>query len=162
MNARPLLATALAAAVLTAVPMTAQAKELALIDRSTYDAAATVDTSSVHVAHATAGELGGFLDLTIRAQDGSLPATRGACETADVDAVLTVAPGEVLSVRTTGDLCMHQFAPVLVLNAAYDGKDLSYSGTAHRKAKGVGDGLIAASNSLGFGFGASFSGSVRW
>lgn len=165
MRTRPVLATALAAAVLAVTPLaatTAQAKELESISKTTFDSAATVTGSTVHIAHATAGELGGYLDLTITAQDGTLPDVPDTCETADVDAVVTVAPGETLTVHTTGDVCTPRFGTTLVLNAYFAPSDLQYAGTAHKKAKGVGDGLIAASNGTFFGWGASFSGQVRW
>jgi hypothetical protein len=48
------------------------------------------------------------------------------------------------------------------MQAYFDKKDLSYSGTEHSKAKVVGDGSISASNAIFFGFAASFSTSVRW
>lgn len=165
MRTRPVLATALAAAVLAVTPLattSAQAKELERIDKTTFDSAATVTESTVHIAHATAGEVGGYLDLTIIAQDGSLPAVPNTCETADVDAVVTLSPGESVTVHTSGDICTQRFDTTLALNAYFAPEDLQYAGTAHKKAKGVGDGIIAASNATFFGWGASFSGQVRW
>jgi hypothetical protein len=166
MRTRPLLAAAVAAAAVVLTPLatgTAQAKSLETIDKTTFDSSATVTASTIHIDNATAGELGGYLDLTITAQDGALPTAAGACETADVDAVVTVAPGETLTVHTTGDICAHPFsASTLTLTAYYGDGDLAYAGTAHKKAKVVGDGLISASNGTFFGWGASFSGQVRW
>jgi hypothetical protein len=162
MRTRSLLATAAAAAALTAVPFAAQATSLEYVDRSTFDAAPTVTASSMHLDGATSGELGGFLDIVATAQDGALPTERGACDPVDVDAVLTVSPGEQLTVHSTGEVCMHQFADTLILLSYFDKKDMTYTGTAHNKAKVVGDGMVSAGNALGFGFVASFSSSVRW
>jgi hypothetical protein len=162
MRTRSLLATAVAAAALTAVPFAAQASSVEYVDRSTFDGAPAVSTSSMHLDGATSGELGGFLDIVATAQDGTLPTERGACDPVDVAAVLTVAPGEQLAVHSSGEVCMHQFADTLTLLSYFDKKDLTYSGTAHHKAKVVGDGMISAGNGLGFGFVASFSSSVRW
>ena len=162
MRTRPILATALVAATLAVVPLAAHAADAELVSRSTFDSAPTVSSSTIHVDGATAGPLGGFLDLTARAQDGTLPAVQGDCEVADVTAVLTLSPGEQLAVSTTGEICMHQFSPTLVLQSYFDKQDVTYAGTEHRKAKIVGDGSIAASNGTFLGFGASFSTSVRW
>ena len=162
MRHRTLLATAVAAAALTAVPLTAQATTAEYLDRSNFDAAPDVTASSVHLDGATSGELGGFLDIVATAQDGTLPTERGACDPVDVAAVLTVSPGEQLTVHTTGEVCMHQFADTLILQSYFGKNDMTYSGTAHHKAKVVGDGMISAGNALGFGFVASFSSSVRW
>jgi hypothetical protein len=162
MHARTVLATTLATAALTAIPLAAQATDVEYLDRSNFDAAPEVTASSVHLDGATRGELGGFLDLRITAQDGTLPTGRGACDPVAVDAVLTVAPGDQIAVSTTGEVCMHQFADTLILVSYFDKKDATYTGTAHHKAKVVGDGMISSSNALGFGFVSSFTTSVRW
>jgi hypothetical protein len=162
MRPRTLLATTLASAALAALPLTAQAATAEYVDRSTFDGAPEVMASSLHLDGATRGELGGFLDLNVTAQDGTLPTARGACEPVAVDAVLTVSPGEQLTVATTGEACVHQFADTLIVTSYFGKKDLTYAGTAHQKAKVVGDGMISASNSLGFGYLASFTASVRW
>jgi hypothetical protein len=162
MRPRTLLATALAAAALSAVPLTAQATSVEYIDRSNFDAAPEVSASSLHLDGWTSGEIGGFLDIVATAQDGSLPTERGACDPVDVDAVLTVSPGEQLTVHSSGEVCMHQFADSLILLSYFDKTDMTYSGTAHHKAKAVGDGMISSGNALGFGFVSSFTASVRW
>ncbi len=162
MRIRPLLATVVAAAALATVPVTAQARSVENIDRRIFDSSPEVSASSLHLDGSTAGELGGFLDLVVTAKDGSLPTEQGACDRVHVDAVLTVSPGEQLTVHTRGEVCMHQFSPTLILNASFRNRHATYSGTAHRKVRVVGDGLIAASNSLGYGYGASFSSAVRW
>lgn len=162
MRHRALLATALATAALTAVPLAAQAGDVEYIDRSNFDAAPEVTASSLHLDGATRGELGGFLDLRVTAQDGTLPTEHGACDPVDVDALLTTSPGEQLAVRTTGEVCMHQFGDTLILTSYFGKKDVTYSGTAHSKVKVVGDGMISASNGIGFGFVSSFSAAVRW
>ncbi len=162
MHARPLLVTALAAATLLAVPTAAGAGTVEQLDRRTFDPSPVVTDSTIHLAGATAGPLGGFLDLTVRAQDGTLPTAPGACDAADVEAVLTVSPGETLTVSTTGEVCMHRFSTTLTVLAYFDKKDATWSGTEHRKAKVVGDGLVSASNGVFSGFGASVSAALRW
>ena len=162
MRLRPLAATALATAVLVAIPLTAQAKQTEMIDRRTFDPAATVTSSTIHVAGDTAGELGGHLDLTVTAQDGSLPSGNGECDPVDVAAAWTVSPGERLDVRAAGEVCMHPFATTLTLNAYFGNDDVTYTGEAHKKVRMAGDGMVGASNSLGFGFGASIFAPVRW
>jgi hypothetical protein len=67
----------------------------------------------------------------------------------------------VLTVVTTGEACAHIVDGTLQVNAFFGPKDVTYTGTEHKKAKLVGDGLIAAAHRL-FGGQASFSGSFRW
>ena len=166
MRTRPLVAATVAAAALAVTPLTtgtAQAADLENINKTAFDSTPTVTASAVHIGNATAGALGSYLDLTITAPDGTLPTAAGACETADVQAVVTVSPGETLSVRTTGEVCTHEFSPsTLMLNAYFDSGDLQYAGTAHKKAKAVGDGMISASNGTMLGWGLAFSSQVRW
>jgi len=40
------------------------------------------------------------MDVTVNAPDGRLPTAFGSCEPVDVTAVVTVSPGEVLTVNT--------------------------------------------------------------
>jgi hypothetical protein len=163
MRSRPLLATAAAAAVLTAVPFSAHAcqRPAELIDRSAYDGTVEQTADSFHLAGATSGELGGYLDVLVTAKDGSLPTGSDVCERAIVTTVLTVAPGETLSARVKGDLCTGFYGDSMTVNATVRTNDLHYTGTAHRKPKVVGDGLVAAGVSSIGGL-ASFSASVRW
>jgi hypothetical protein len=165
MRSRSLLATAAATAALTLVPLAAQAasqRPAELIDRFAYDAVADQTPGSFHIANATNGELGGYLDLLVEANDGSLPTGPNACEPAIVTTVLTVSPGEVLSSRTRGDLCTGPFGDSMTVNSTVRTRNLSYSGTAHHKPKIVGDGLIAA-GVFAPGYGqATFSASIRW
>ncbi len=162
MRTRLPLAAALVAVALSAAPASAQTRTVENISRSTFDSSPVVTASSLHIDGATAGELGGFLDLVVTAKDGSLPTAQGACDRVHVDAVLTVSPGEQLTVHTKGEVCMHQFSPTLILNASFRNRHVTYTGTAHGRVKVVGDGLIAASNSTFFGYGASVSAAVRW
>jgi hypothetical protein len=78
-----------------------------------------------------------------------------------VTAVLTVSPGEVLTVHTTGEACAHISDGTLVVNAYFGKKDVSYEGSEHKKAAVIGDGLIAAAHHW-YGGQASFMGTVRW
>ena len=103
MRARSLLLAATAAVAITALPMTAQAADSELIDRANYDATVDETLASMHMAAATRGELGGYLDVTLTADDGTLPVGSNVCEAATVDAVLTIAPGEKFTVRAPGE-----------------------------------------------------------
>lgn len=164
MRPRSLLVTATAAAALTAIPLTAQAcqRPAELIDRFAYDATVEQTAGSFHIAGATSGELGGYLDVIVATKDGSLPTGSDVCEPAIVTTVLTVSPGETRSSRVKGDLCTGFYGDSMTVNATVRTKDLHYSGTAHHKPRVVGDGLIAAGVFLpGYGQ-ATFSASVRW
>jgi hypothetical protein len=120
-----------------------------------------VSASSWHFDGPTAGALGGALDLVVDATDGSFPTTPGAREPVDVRADLQVSPGEVLTVTTVGEACAHVVDASLTVNAYFGRGDVNYAGAAHKKAKIVGDGLIAASYGW-LGGRASISTSVRW
>lgn len=158
-----LLATAAVAVALSAAPVAAQAAQTESISRSTYDAGVERTAASLRVAGATSGELGGYLDVTVTAADGSLPTGSSVCEPATVDAVLTVSPGETLSVTTSGDLCTSfSGESARTFNGYFGSKDLTYDGTAHRKVRVAGDGLIAFSDISWFGGQASFSAALRW
>lgn len=161
MRIRTLLTTGAAVVVSVALPMSAQAKTTELVDRSLFDSTPQRTASSLHLDGPTAGPLGGALDLTITARDGSLPTEWGACEPVDVTAALTISPGEVLSVATTGEACAHQFSGVLQVNAYFDRMNVSYDGAEHKKVKLVGDGLIAAAHQW-YGGQASFSAAFSW
>lgn len=132
------------------------------LSRRTYDSAPVRTAGSWHIDGATAGPLGGYLDVTATAADGTLPTANGACEAVDVRAVLTVSPGEVLTVETSnGEACVHQFGGTLSLNAYFGKKDVTYEGTEHSKVKVLGDGLIAAGQ-LFTGAQATFDATLRW
>ena len=162
MRPRSLLAAAAAAIALSALPMTAQAATTELIDRSAYDSTTEVTAGSLHIDGATRGELGGYLDVTVTAADGSLPVGSNACEAASVDAVLTLSPGETLTAQVAGEICTGFYGDNYTVNAAVRSRQLDYEGTAHRKAKVVGDGLISASYVPWFGGQAGFSATVKW
>ena len=85
MRARSLLVATTAAVAFTALPMTAQASDSEWIDRANYDATVDRTPASLHIAAATRGELGGYLDATLTAEDGTLPVGSNVCEPATVD-----------------------------------------------------------------------------
>ena len=158
MYARSTLTAALAAAALTLVTPAAQAATSDRFDRSAFDSAPVVTASGYAMSAATAGELGGHLSLTVQATDNTLPAP-GQCETADVHALLTVAPGESFEIDTTGELCSHFIDGTPTLNAYFGNKEVQYAGS-HRRAR-VSDGMIAFTKSF-LGAQGSVGMSVRW
>jgi len=162
MRTRTVLTTGVAAAVLTvALPLSAQARETESISRSLFDSTPERTVSSLRIDGPTAGPLGGALDLTVTALDGSLPTVRGATEPVEVTAVLTLSPGEVLTITTTGEASVHPFGDVLTALAYFDKKDVTYEGTEHHKVKVVGDGLISAGQQW-YGGQASVSATYAW
>lgn len=158
MHARKILTTTVAAATLMLVAPAAQAAQVDRFDRSAFDSSPVVTGSGYEMSGPTAGELGGHLSLTVLASDGTLPA-QGQCEEADVDAVLTVSPGEVFEIRTTGELCSHFIDGTPTLNAYFGRKEVEYAGT--RKRARVSDGIIGFKNSF-FGAQGSVGLTVRW
>jgi len=158
MHARSTLTAAFAAAALILVIPAAQAAASDRFDRSAFDGAPVVTGSGYAMSGATAGELGGHLSLSVQATDGTLPA-QGQCETADVQAVLTVAPGESFAIDTTGELCSHFIDGTPTLNAYFGAKQVSYTGT-HKHAR-VSDGIIGFKNGF-IGAQGSIGLSVRW
>jgi hypothetical protein len=162
MRTRSLLIAATTALVLSTPPLVAQAATTELIDRSTYDSSVERSESMLRIAGETRGELGGYLDVTVTAADGSLPTGSQVCEPAVVEAVTTLSPGETLAATVPGEVCTGFYGDSLTVNAAVRTKQLTYDGTAHKKAKVVGDGLVAASVVPWFGGQASFSASVKW
>ena len=157
MHARSLTVALLTAALILVAPA-AQGATLDRFDRSAFDSAPVVTGSGYTMSGATAGELGGHLTLSVQASDGTLPA-QGQCETADVQAVLTVAPGETFSITTKGELCSHFIAGTPTLNAYFGTKQVSYSGS-HKRAR-VTNGIIGFTNSF-IGAQGSVGLSVRW
>jgi hypothetical protein len=157
-NLTPTLTATLALAALTLVTPAAHAATPDRFDRSAFDSAPVVTASGYAMSAATAGELGGHLRLAVQAIDNTLPAP-GQCETADVQAVLTVAPGESFEIDTTGELCSHFIDGTPTLNAYFDNKQVTYTGT-HKHAR-VSDGIIGFTNSF-MGAQASVGLSVRW
>ncbi len=126
-----------------------------------FDGTPVRTASTFEVAGPTAGPLGASYELSVTAADGTLPTAFGSCEPVDVAAVLTVSPGEVLTVHTHGEACAHISDGTLGVNAYFGKKDLSYEGSEHKKAAVVGDGLIAAAHHW-YGGQATFMGTVRW
>lgn len=163
MHRRSLVAAAaLAAATVVTSGAAVAAPTTENLSRRTFDSAPELTSSTWRIDGATAGPLGGYLDLTATARDGALPTAPGDCERADVTAVLTVSPGEVLTVNTRrGEVCVHPFGGTLSLNAWFRNRHLTYAGTEHCRVRVVGDGLLAASQS-GIGDQATFNASLRW
>ena len=160
MRIRTTVTAAAAGTALVLVAPSADAATLTRFDRSAYDAAPVVTAAGYSISAATSGELGGYLTLSVRATDGSMP-SQGQCEPAAVHAVLTVAPGEQFTIDTTGDLCSHVVDGSPSVNAYFGDKQTAYTGTAHRRARVVGDGLIASNRSW-LGAQGSVGFSVRW
>lgn len=152
------VATVVAAGALTFVAPAAQAGSVDRFDRSAFDSTPVVTASGYSMGGATSGELGGYFTLSVQAADGTVPGT-GECETADVRAVLTVSPGEVFSIATSGELCGHVIDGHPILNAYFGAKQVDYTGT-HKKAR-VSNGMIAFTNSF-LGAQGSVGLSVRW
>jgi hypothetical protein len=67
----------------------------------------------------------------------------------------------VLTVSTAGEGCAHIVDGTLQINAGFGTKEITYTGSEHKKARLIGDGLIAAAQHA-FGAQASFSGVFRW
>jgi hypothetical protein len=161
MNARTTLVSALAAAALTVMTSAAAhgaPTSVDRFDRSAFDSAGVATGSGYSMQGATSGELGGYLTLAIEATDGTLPA-QGECETAHVQAVLTVSPGESFAIDTTGELCSHFISGTPILNAYFGARQVEYSG-AHKRAR-VSDGIIGFTKGW-LGAQGSVGLSVRW
>jgi hypothetical protein len=159
MNKSTITAAIAAAAVLVGVASApAQAKEAASFDRSAFDATPVTTSSGWTISAATAGELGGWLDMTVAAVDGAPPSS-GSCEPARDEAVLTVAPGESFTISTTAELCAHVVDGSPSLFGSFDARQVAYSG-ARKKAKvdggfvGFGSGFLGAQGSVSL--------TVRW
>ncbi len=163
MQHRVLTAAATALATLCLAPTAASAAtSTENLSRRTYDNAPELTAGTWRIDGATAGPLGGHLELIATAADGTLPTAPGECERVDVSAALTVSPGEVLTVDTRlGEACVHPFGSTLSLNAPFRSRHLTYDGTEHRMVKVVGDGLLSAGQ-LFTGAQASFDATVRW
>jgi hypothetical protein len=162
MRTRTVLATTAAAIAFTATaPLAAEAKTAEYLDKRIFDATPAVTAGSWHLNGMTAGPIGPTLDVTVTAADGTFPTTSNACEPVDVVAVLTLAPGEVLTVRTTGEACAPFFGGIPAVNAYFGDDETEYQGTAHKKVKIEGDGLISAGGSF-LGYQATINASVKW
>ena len=148
-------------ALLTAVPGAATAAPATqFFNRSLFDATPERTDAALRVDGPTSGPLGGAMDVTVRAVDGTLPTAFGSCEPVRVRALVTVEPGRTIGVRTRGEACAHIVDGSLSVNAFFRARNVTYDGFGRCRPKLVGDGLIAASQSA-FGAQASFSGSFR-
>ena len=114
----PLLAITIGTAVLAA-PLAASATTTENLDRRAFDSAPERAADSLHISGATAGPLGGYLDVTFTAADGTLPTAPQTCEPVTVDAVLTVSPGETLTIATTGEACTGFYGGPAAVNAYF-------------------------------------------
>jgi hypothetical protein len=164
MRPRSVLLTAVATAALSAVPFAAQAHAPVTVqlDRAMYDATVDQTPATLHIAGATRGELGGYLDATVTAQDGTLPAGSNVCERGWIDAVLTMSPGETLTMHRHGDICTGFAGDSTTMSVGIKSKHVEYQGANYDKAKIVGEGLLSFGNVSWFGGQAAFSGTVKF
>ena len=161
MFVRSSLIAAAAVALLVAFPGSATAASATtVVDRSLFDATPERTVSSLRVDGPTAGPLGGAMDVTLRAVDGTLPTAFGSCEPTWVKAVVTVQPGRIITVRTRGEACAHIVDGSLTANAGFRARDVSYQGFGRCRPKLVGEGFIAAAHSQ-LGGQASFFATLR-
>jgi len=161
MFVRTSLIVAAACSVLAAFPASASAApKTQTVDRSVFDATPERTAATLRVDGPTAGELGGAMDVTVRATDGTLPTVFGSCERAEVTAAVTVQPGRIITVRSHGEVCAHIVDGSLTFNAGFRPKDVTYQGYGRCRPKLVGEGLIAVAHSQ-LGGQASFFGTFR-
>jgi hypothetical protein len=130
-----------------------------VVDRSVFDATPERTAATLRVEGPTAGPLGGAMDVTVRATDGTLPTAFGSCEPVRVRAHVTVQPGRIITVRTRGEACAHIVDGSLSANAWFRARNVSYEGF-DRRPRLVGEGLIAAAHRQ-IGGQASFFGTFR-
>lgn len=152
-------AAATATATVLAVTTPAHAARVESFDRSAFDTSPDVTVAGWTISAPTAGELGGRLDMTVTVADGTIPAN-GTCEPANVDSVLTVAPGEAFTIHTVADVCTHFLDGTPSLFGSFDAKQTTYSGT-HKKARVVGDGFVSFGHSF-LGAQGTVTLAVRW
>jgi hypothetical protein len=131
------------------------------VDRSVFDATPERTEAALRVDGPTAGPLGGAMDVTVRAADGTLPTDFGSCERVRVRAAVTVEPGKVVVVRTRGEACAHIVDGSLTVNAGFRAKDVRFQGSHLRRARLVGEGFLAVAHTQ-LGGQASFFGTFRW
>ena len=155
-----LTAAATGIALLFAAP-SAHAMTLEQFDRYAFDTAPVVSDAGYVIQGTTNGDPGSYLQLSVKALDDSLPAD-GECETASVQAILTVAPRESFTINTTGELCGIVGDGSPILNATFGSDQVTYSGTAHKRARVVGDALIKSRTGWFGATGAVEGFSVRW
>ena len=136
MHAHKILGTALvttmAGTVLVLGAPGAQARpSYEFIDRAAFDGAPTITEAGYTMSAATRGELGGHLDLTVLAVDGTLPGAN-QCEAATADATLTTSPGETWEISTTGEICGHFTDGSPSFNAGFGKNQVTYTGPRTR------------------------------
>lgn len=159
---RSSLIAAAVVALLAAFPGSANAaRGTQVVDRSLFDATPERTAASLRVDGPTAGPLGGAMDVTVRAIDKTLPTAFGSCEQAWVKAIVTVQPGQVITVLTRGEVCAHIVDGSLSANAGFRAKNVSYQGFGRCRPRLLSEGLIAAAHSQ-LGGQASFFGTFRW
>jgi hypothetical protein len=161
MFVRASLVVGAAVALLSVCPGSATAASTTeFVNRSVFDATPERTAASLRVDGPTAGPLGGAMDVTVRAVDGTLPTTFGSCEAVRVAAQVTLQPGRTISVLTRGEACAHIVDGSLTVNAGFKARNATYEGFGRCRPKLVGEGLIAAAHSQ-LGGQASFSASYR-
>jgi hypothetical protein len=155
-----LTATAAGFALTLSMPA-AHATKLEQFDRYAVDYAPVVSESGYVMEGTTSGEPGSSLHLSVKASDDSLPGA-GECEPASVQAVLTVAPRETFTISTTGELCGIVGDGSPALTASFGDLQTTYSGTAHKRARVVGEATIRSRTGFFGAYGAVEGLSVRW
>jgi hypothetical protein len=161
MFVRSSLVVTAAVALLSAFPGSASAAARTEdVNRSTFDATPEHTAASLRVDGATAGELGGEMNVTVRAIDGTLPTVFGSCEPAWVKAVVTVQPGKIITVRTRGEVCAHIISGSISASAGFRAQDVSFKGYRGCPPRLVGEGLIGAAHTQ-IGGQAAFSARFR-
>jgi hypothetical protein len=161
MRTSSILTATVAGVAITLATPAAHATKLELFNRYAADSAPVVSESGYVMEGTTNGEPGSYLQVSVKAVDNSLPAD-GECEPASVHAVLTVAPRETFTISTTGELCGIVGDGSPALTASFGDLQTTYSGTAHKRARVVGEATIKSRTSW-FGASGAVEGlSVRW
>jgi hypothetical protein len=161
MRTSTILTATLAGVAVTLAAPAAHATKLEVFDRYAADYAPVVSASGYVMQGPASGEPGSSLQLSVKAVDDSLP-LEGECEPASVQAVLTVAPGETFTIGTTGELCGIVGDGSPALTASFGAAQTTYSGTAHKRVRVIGEAAIKSRTGWFGAYGAVEGLSVRW
>ena len=161
MRTSTILTATLAGLAVTLAAPAAHATKLEVFDRYAADYAPVVSASGYVMQGTTNGEPGSSLQLSVKTLDDSLPGA-GECEPASVLAVLTVAPRETVTISTTGELCGIVGDGSPALTASFGAPQKTYSGTANKRARVVGEATISSRTGWCGASGAVEGLSVRW